>query len=231
MVRNAVALAALAGTSFGASAAFISFASDSNPTEPTFEGTYNAGSGTTTLMNNNPAPLDLLFDPDEDGGGGPITVSADFEAEFELTYVGSLEILPGFWSHTFSFTGFFEFTEDSTNDLLVRGEIVDGQAAFSGLGNATMVFSGSMSGFDIDYEVGSAAPLFGFDSGATGDFSFTMTDINGGSGASLVFDGQDIVGIDDLTAEASFSGSIVPAPGGALLVGMAGIVGLPRRRR
>lgn len=230
MVRSALALAAVAGVASSAQAAFISFGSDSNPAQPTFVATYDASSQTTNLTNSPGSTVDLLIDVDEGGAGGPITVNASFTADIAMTYAGSVMIFPGFFSHTFSVTGSFEFRDANTGGLLFNGSIGDGEGAFAGIGGGGSIGSGSMSGFGIDYTIGAdGMAIVGFGGVVLGDFGFTLTAISGGS-AALVFDGNNIVGIRDFNSEGSYSGSFIPAPGATALMGLAGLAGLRRRR-
>ncbi len=229
MVRSALAVVAGGALAAGSQGAFISFASDSNPAAPTFSATYDGASQTTTINEFAGTTVDLLIDPDHDGPLGPITVAASFTTAMELAFAGTVAIVPGVFSHNFSVAGFFEFREVGSGDLLFRGDF--DSAAFAGIGNAMRVFSGSMSGFEVDYTVGSAGSQYTGDSGQfPGDFGFTFTNLNSFLGAALVFDGQNVVGISDFTSEGSFSGSYIPAPGSAMAMGLMGLAGLRRRR-
>jgi MYXO-CTERM domain-containing protein len=230
MNRSVLALIAGVGASMSAQAAFISFGSDSNPAAPTFVASYDSGTLTTTLSNAPGATVDLLIDANESGPGAPITIAASFTANIDLSYAGSVQIFPGFFSHTFSATGSFEFRDSITNVLLFRGDIGASEGGFAAMGSGTTMFSGSMSGFGIDYTIGpDGMSAVGFGGVVLGDFGFTLTAISGGS-ASLAFDGNNIAGINDFESEGSFSGSFVPAPGAAALMGLAGLAGLRRRR-
>lgn len=228
MDRFVLALAAGAAVSAGAQGAFISFGSDSNPAAPTFTSSFDGASNTTTISSAPGATVDLLIDVDEGGPGGPITVSASFTANFELSYGGSVMLFPGFFTHVFSITNSsFEFRDSGSGDLLFGAySILDG--ALSGVGSGSSIFSASMSGFGTDYTIGPAgAAIVGFGGVQLGDWGFTLTAFGS---AGLIFDGNNIVGISDFSSEGSFSGSFVPAPGAAGLMGLAGLVGLRRRR-
>ncbi|TVQ64320.1 MAG: hypothetical protein EA379_01970 [Phycisphaerales bacterium] len=228
-------LAALAATGLmtaGAQGALISFAADSNPNEPTLLSQFDAGSKITSIFDRGPTMLELLTDPDEDGPLGPVFTSVAMSLGFTMEHVDSRQIFPGFWSHTFSVVGDFEFRDVNTDELLYRGATGEGGGVFVGLGSATKIMSGSISAFDATYDIGAlGAAIVGF--GGTnllGDFGFTLTSINNGSGAMLAFENGDVVGIQDFIAESSFSGSFIPTPGFTALASIAGLVALRRRR-
>lgn len=230
MITRIVALGALLTTTVS-HAATISYAADNQPTEPTLLGFFDNNTNTTRIVDVGPTFTVFLADPD---GGGPMPATAfnaNLTVDFELSYVFSDEIVPGFYSHVFSLTGFFEFHDANTNELLVRGDVGAAQAIMAALGTNTKVQSGLITGFDITYTVGAPiAAIFGFGGFAPGDFGFTLTSVNHGDGADLIYEDDEIVGIQPFEARSSFSGFLVPAPGAAALYAM-GMLMIARRRR
>lgn len=225
------AAAFLAGAA--AQGAFISFASDSSPTNPTFVGTFDGQ--TTTIRDFGPTNVRLFVDPDEHGPLGPVTLFADMTAEFNLAYSGSVGLGGNNWAHVFNVSGFFEF-KDATGASIIRGDIGNGTAALTGIGTFGQAMTASMSGFDISYTLGLISDIVGFGGIQLGDFGFTLTAINGGAGAPYVFPagsggaGQSPLGIGPFTSEGSFSGRFVPTPGTTALLGLGGLAVLRRRR-
>lgn len=225
---GAIALGAASGVS---QAAFLSFASDTNPAAPTLEATFRPGPGNTLISEFDPTFVDLLIDADEDGPNAAISLGARLSVSLTLEYVGSTLIIGNVYTHAFSVAGFFEF-EDAAgmNAWSLRGDVALGEAVFVGLGTNLLVNSASITGFDIAYSIMNV-PSLGDGSELPGDFGFTLTNLNGNSGASLVFNmAQEIIGIGDFTAESSFSGRVIPTPGALALAGLGGI-SLIRRRR
>lgn len=236
-------LVALAAGS--ANAAFISFASDSDPDNPTLVASFSEvdrGLGGTTLIAEfDPTFVDLEVDPDGDGPLGETILNAQLGVSMVLDYVNSVEIVPGMFTHIFSLVGNFAFTgfddaRGNPSDWRIEGTIDAGEAVFTGLGSDEIVSSASMTGFDISYEL-IDVPFLGSGENLWGDFGFTLTDINDGAGAQLVFDDAplnqglaNVIGINDFTSEASFSGSFVPTPGTVAIAGISGICFARRRR-
>ncbi len=224
------AIALLAGTA--AQGAFISFASDTSPANPTFVATFDDGH--TVIRDFGPTNIDLLIDADEHGPLGPTTINANMTAELRLTYSGTVGLGGPMFAHVFRLDGFFQF-DDPAGAMIVRGDIANGSAALTGIGTFTKAFSASMSGSDISYTLGSIASTVGFGGVWAGDFGFTLTAINGGAGADYTFPGPRAVGvapdgIDDFTSEGSFSGSFVPTPGATALLVLGGLAAARRRR-
>lgn len=227
--------AAVAGVSGSTSAALISFASDTNPTAPTLVGVYDPGSNTTGVTDVGPTPVQLLFDPDDDGPLGPYPMEANLDAEMTLTYVGSVQVVPGMFTHTFSVTGFFDFTNKAgEHPFHIRGEFGAGEAAFIGFGSSSALMSASITGFDINYSVVDISPaIYGVSlSELPGDFGFTLTNLNGGLGVALARSREgNVVGVQNFNAESSFSGSfLIPTPGAMALTALSGLVAIRRKR-
>ena len=251
MFNRTTSVAAMLGTALftaaTANAAFISFASDTDPDNPTFVADYlelQRGVGGSTIVNNyEPTFVSLIVDPDDDGPLGDISLAARLDVEMRLDYVSSVQVAPGFYTHLFSLVGEFSFTP--ADDVRVQGDpewsltgtITEGEAIFAGIGSSTTVNSASMTGFNIDYDLVNV-PVLGSAQNLLGDFGFTLTDINNGAGADLVTAQprggsgplDNIVGINDFDSEASFSGSFVPTPSTLALIAPLGVFASRRRR-
>jgi len=235
IVRSASALALCAAAS-AANASFISFASDTSPLTPTLVGTWDANSQTNTVTDVGPTLVDLLFDSDEAGPTPPVTTAAQLDLSLSLIYASSAPLGFGMFAHAFNVVGNFNFTNLAGNDPFnVDATISLGEAVFIGLGTGTQVNSASITGADIIYNQVVYSPAIinfaGFN--LPGDFGFTITALNGGSGAQLVTNGQgQVIGINNFFAESSFSGSFaIPTPGAAALAGIAGMTAIRRRRK
>lgn len=224
-------VALLAGTT--AQGAFISFASDTSPANPTFVATFNGAQ--TVIRDFGPTNVNLLVDADEHGPLGPTTVNANMTAELTLTYSGSVVLGGPMVAQVFRLDGYFQFN-DAAGGLIVRGDIANGAAALTGIGTFSTAFSASMSGAGISYTLGTISDIVGFTGVQEGDFGFTLTAINGGAGVDYVYDegprsvGLPPVGMDDFSSEGSFSGSFVPTPGATALLALSGLA-IARRRR
>lgn len=231
-IRILAAAAALGLCVAGAQGALISFAADSNPFSPTLQGTFDPNAKITNIGDRDPTMLTLLTDPDEDGPMGPITNDVSLVLSFSLDYVSSQQVFPGIFTHSFAVTGFFEFRDANTGGLYFRGTLEPGLGVFVGLGTATKIMSAGIAGHDMTYTIGAlGAAIVGFGGVRDGgDFSFTLTAINNGAGAALIFEEGSAVGIADFITESSFSGSFVPSPGACALALLSGAVAYRRRR-
>ncbi|MGD9692836.1 MAG: hypothetical protein AB7G17_05435 [Phycisphaerales bacterium] len=224
-ITLATAVALLAGSA--AQGAFISFASDTSPANPTFVSTFD---GVTYVRDFGPTNVDLQIDVDENGPAGPITLNANMTAEFTLSFAGTVPLGGSTMAHVFSLSGYFQFN-DAAGGMILRADVTNG--AFTGVGSSSSIFSAIMSGSGASYTLGSIATEVGFGGVQDGDFGFSLTAINGGAGAALLFpfgDGASPVGIGQFQSEGSFSGRFIPAPGPTALLGIGGLV-IARRRR
>lgn len=232
IVGVGVSVAGLTGSS---SAALISFASDTNPVAPTLVGAYDGGTNSTLVRDVSPTPVELLFDPDDDGPLGPISMDAHLTTSIQLSYAGSVQVFPGYFTHSFSALGWFQYDNAPGEDeFLIRGEFNLGEAAFIGLGTSGMIMSASITGFDINYTTVDISPaIFGVSLvDLPGDFGFTITNLNGGFGVQLARGGRgEVIGVHNFNAESSFSGSfVIPTPGALAIAGLAGLAASRRRR-
>lgn len=238
--KIAAAVLLAAGAAGSANAALISFASDTDPDNPTLTATFFEQTNDTLVAAFEPTFVELDIDTDGDGPGGPDSVLARLNVEMMLSYISSAEVVPGVFNHMFSLVGNFEFSgpdqdRGAAENWSIRGDIELGEAIFTGLGNELKVGSASMTGYDISYTLVDA-PFLGSGEALPGDFGFTLTDMNDGEGADLTFGfdsqrGENVItGIEAFNAESSFSGRIVPTPGAVTLAGIGGLTMLRRRR-
>lgn len=229
--RIFAAAAALGFCVAGTQAALISFASDTNPFAPTLQGEYDAGLKITSVIDRNPTMVSLLTDPDEDGPMGPITNPVSLVLTFSLDHVSSDEVYTGIFTHTFVVNGSFEFRDSVTGELYYGAEIQPDSALFVGIGTATTIMAAGITGFEALYTVGVLGQaIVGFGGTHLGDFSYTLSAMNNGAGAALVFEGDEVVGINDYIAESSFSGSFIPTPGAVAMGLISGLFAFKRRR-
>ncbi|TVQ64319.1 MAG: hypothetical protein EA379_01965 [Phycisphaerales bacterium] len=212
-----------------AHAATISFAADNDPTEPTLLSFFDTNTNTTRVVDMGPTFTVLLIDAED---GSPATaINAHLSVNFDLAYQFSTPV-GGVFSHLFSLTGSFEFRDATTDEFLLSGSVNEAEAVLAAIGTATTVMSGLITGFDIQYNIGSiVGGVVGFEGMFPGDFGFTITALNHGLGADLILnqDGE-IIGIEPFEARASFSGSFIPAPGAAGAMAFIGLLAARRRR-
>jgi MYXO-CTERM domain-containing protein len=225
---SALVVALAAGS---AHAAFISFASDTNPNAPTFNGV----GGTMMIMDsfdpNGHVDVDLTVDPDEHGPGPSFVVKSELHFDVTLTNYTRTMLFNGTWEHKYFVEGEIEFHDHDTHEenivaTLDSGFFVSYSDVETALGTtATMQWSlllgpGSSSGPFIDTY------------GQLDQIAFTFTDIRrdepGATDRALVNADGSFVG--EWFSEGSMSGRLVPAPGAVALLGLGGIIAGRRRK-
>lgn len=228
----AAAMVAAAGTAANAAVTF-SFADPAPGKQLTHTTNGGApGSGVLSYDQSNTTGA-IRFIVGSNDGAIPTTVFANARVEMEIN-VGTATAIPGGASAPLQ--GRFRFYSlDVNNQNPV--DILSG--SFGQTGGVAVVFgasgaliTNSIQPNDLVYTAGPAlqsllpaglflAPLF--------DAVFTITDIEQVGGGPFVNQNGEIAGF---TANASFSGTseIVPTPGSAALIGLAGLIGLRRRR-
>src|SRR5262245_1064389 len=114
MAIRTLACAAVVAAAGSAQGAFFSFASDSRDAAWTFSGT-GANIVDATAMN---APTTLLI---EDGNGQlpALNVSTQFNANVSLSYVASIPLGGGAFSHNYLANGSFSFVDVAANVVLL----------------------------------------------------------------------------------------------------------------
>lgn len=242
MKKILTAAAAIAVAAGSANAAFFSFASDRASGAWTFTGSGASITAATGPMNF----LDLHID-DQNGPMPTITNSVIFRADFTISYVGSIPLGAGAFSHNYLSQGTFTFLDVATGTALLTTVFEGG--LFTARGGASSWFSTAAlqadngpggfvgmtwGGRDLPaYGLGTG-PLAGLPSG----FAFDFTALN--TSGSIPYDNSSPgVEVDTATrlpvqqwwSESSYSAhGFVPTPGTLALVGMGGLV-LARRRR
>lgn len=238
-------LAALAGMALlggTANAALFSFASDTADRNWTFIG-GNAANHFHDGVGPN-GKVDLMID-DNNGPLPTLTFSTRLQAQFDLTYVGSLPLGNGDFSHNYLVAGQFTFVDIATGTPLLFTTFSDGLFTARGGQNSWYTTAGfgadNFGGAKINMSWGGAAlPGYGLNPGTfinPQGFQYTLTAIN--TSGKLPYDMSspgvplDSHGLpaQEWFAEGSYSASgNVPAPGAIVLSGM-GILAAARRRR
>ena len=217
-----------------ARADFFSFASDRNREAPTFRtfANDNVLRDARSLDPTQRIEVDLLWDADENGPGGPVTF------ETFLTFNGSLsgyQVTPlaGGFLHTYTLGGLFSFADRATQQTLLSVNFRSSLfASFSdradALGEtATIQASGST---DVTLLFTGAGPLDGRNFSGTRNFAFTLTDLSDlATGGRAGVNGAGI-SPNGWTAEGSFSARAIPSPGSLALAGLGALVAARRRR-
>jgi len=225
--------AAACALSAGAHAAFISFASDTNPTGPTVLGAYNDLTGETAVTNAGPVEVNLLADPDGDGPMGPASATANFQLDLAGALAGQTDLSGGGTLYAFSVDGSFTFTMDDGSISANVSDAVLTVLAFSGTGVSASIAGGDVT-YSLDMDPFFAALLgMGNMDNFAGDFGLTLTSLNDGDGIQIITNERgEAVGLGEFAAEASFSGSfVIPTAGSGTLIGLAGLVATRRSRR
>lgn len=226
--------AALAGA---AHADFFSFASDMNPNGPTFSGppTLPPGIGFFTdgqHMNiDHMVMVDLLWDADEDGPGGPVAIPAmfSFRANFN-TY--NMFPVAGSFVHAYTANGFADFVDPQTFERILR--INFNNALFTSWSNSPGLWGETATlqdheGTDPNIVFLTGGPLAGRDLSMSEDFGFTLTAMETMDGGRVPIAPDGSI-LDTWMSEGSFSAHATPAPG-ALALAALGAVSVLRRRR
>ncbi|MFO0834082.1 MAG: hypothetical protein U0638_03855 [Phycisphaerales bacterium] len=238
-------LAAMAGMALvagPANAAFFSFASDTADHHWTF-----FGGPTPNHFHDGILPggkLDLEID-DNNGPLPTLTFSTRLQAQFDLSYVGSIPLGNGDYSHNYLVSGEFTFIDLATLNPLLVTSFSGG--VFTARGGQNSWYS--TAGFGADNFgaaniqmswFGGSLPGYGLQPGAFVDpqgFQYTLSAIN--TSGQLPYDmsnpgvklDQAMYPAQQWFAEGSYSASSnVPAPG-ALVLGGMGILAAARRRR
>ncbi len=242
MKKILTAVAAIAVAAGSANAAFFSFASDRASGAWTFTGMGGMISAATGPMNF----LDLHID-DQNGPMPTLTNSVIFRADFSISYVGSIPLGGGAFSHNYLSQGTFTFVDVATGVPLLSTVFEGGLftargGAASWYSTAALQADNGPGGFVGMTWGGAALPAYGLLpgplAGRPSGFGFDFTALN--TSGSIPYDNSS-PGVDVDTAtrlpvsrwwsEGSYSANgFVPAPGTLALVGIGGLA-LARRRR
>ena len=238
--RSAAAVFAIVCSAGAAHGALFSFASNLSDQSWMFRG----GPGLSFTDGTGPNDPTVLIIDDNNGPLAPLMVSCQFNADVNLTTVGSLSLGGGQFSHNYRASGSFSFTDIASGDTLLTVNFSNG--LFTSLGGefnwgSTAAFQASASaGSTVSMTWGGASlPGYGLAPGAlpSGDFAFGLDALN--TNGSIPFNFQNLgVSITPATgsptqawfAESSFTASTVPAPGAAMLL-VLGMGAMRRRRR
>lgn len=232
-----LALIAAAGLAASANATFMSFASDSADRQWTFSGAGSQVRQGDALGVN----IDLVLN--NDNGGADATYHTKFFADWTLAYEKSSAV-GSIVTHQYRASGVFQWLDADTGGLLLSCAFEN--AVFSAAGKAAAWSStATVMGTDdlsfVQYTSGINNADLGMAVGVMAgpqDFAFTMTVINtsgvlpytpnaANRGVAL---GADMLPGRQWFAEGSYSGSAVPTPGSAALLGLGGLA-LAKRRR
>lgn len=238
MKTRIAAIAALALAAGSAHAGLFSFASDTTNNSWTF-----TGNGANVANGTGPTDFVTLNIDDNNGAQPTIAVSTVFVANYNLTYVASIPLGGGTFSHNYLGSGSFSFTDAAAGTTLLTINFTN--ALFTARGGQNSWFStAALQGEDGNGGTvtmnwsGANLPAYGITPGVIGggNFGFSHTALN--SSGALPYSGQSpgrALGANMLPSgqwwsEASFSATNVPASGSIALLGLAGLVAARRRR-
>jgi len=253
-VSGFLAAAALAGS---AQAAFFSFASDNDHLNYTFAGTAGAGGTFAITQDVGPSNFLLLVVP-ANGPFPPQQIATTFSSNLTATWANDNNVAGSLWMHTYTVSGTFGFSNPVNGDQYLKVTIGSGSpGVFTVPGTQTSWSStgavlGADSFADVTYTFypaliaalggGPSAMTYGIsvpngisgDSTGPDDFAFDLSVMNAGTmGINVMLNPQTHLPTTTWKSESSFSGSatgLVPTPGAAGLLGLAGLATLRRRR-
>ncbi|MBL8964758.1 MAG: PEP-CTERM sorting domain-containing protein [Phycisphaeraceae bacterium] len=228
----------VAAVSLPASAAIFSFPSDADHTSWTFTGV-----GASVADAADPFDPQVLLIDDDNGPMPPHLLGVEFDADFELSYLGSLPFVAGKFTHTYVLNGSFVFSDPVSGAPILSCVVRDG--LFSTVGNGglkppTWDSTATIQASD-DYGIviytwhGPDDPAYGLFTGQSIDIdtaAFTLTVLRTEFGAGVALDDRTFLPLHRWYSEGSYSGSayFVPSPGALALAGM-GLLVAGRRRR
>jgi uncharacterized protein (TIGR03382 family) len=234
-----LACAAVALAAGSANAALLSFASDTADRAWTW-------TGNGANMTNGTGPNDpLVLHIDDNNGVLPrLDVSVNFAANVQLSFIGSLPLGGGDFSHNYLASGTFSFTDVASGVTLLTTNFSNALYTSRG-GQGTWYTTGALQADSFGSATvnmvwgGANLPGYGLAPGAvvSHGFAFDLTVINTSGAIPYNFQNPGVaLGAGSLPAltwysESSFSAGILPTPGTATLLGLAGLSALRRRRR
>jgi hypothetical protein len=236
---RAISCAVIALAAGTAQAALFSFASGSASQAWTFQGT---GLGVQDGTGPND-PITLMID-DNNGPLPTLNVSTQFNANFALSYAGSVPLGGGALSHNYTALGSFSFVDMVSGTPLLTVNFNNALFTARGLTNSwftTASLQGDANGGAGVTMVwqGANLPGYGLAPGTlvNAGFGFDLTALN--TSGALPYGGQspgtgltpNFAPVGNWFAEASFSAvGAIPAPGAGVALGL-GMLAARRRRR
>ena len=237
-LRTAVCVAALAALAGSADAALFSFASDTADHAWTFTGSGATFSQATGVND----PIVLVID-DMNGPLPRLEFSCRFTASTTLTFAGNVNV-GGAVSHNYAASGSFSFVDVSTNVTILSGAY-SGQlftargAALSWFTTAALQGDSTVGTMNLTWG-GANLPGYNLATNTVypGQFGFSLDAINtngiipwGGQGAGVNLGANNFPNATWFSEGSFVATNNIPAPAGATLLGLAGVLGARRRRR
>ncbi|MCA9298804.1 MAG: hypothetical protein KDA28_07045 [Phycisphaerales bacterium] len=178
-------------------------------------------------------PMNLVLGT---GNGNEVSFDAEFDANFLIVHQNSID-LGGVWLHIYSVSGEFGWLDDAS-DPIITGSIDGGVFTATGsemMWGTTATFQASDFTGSVTYELHEDIPALGLTAGIlddNADASFALSSINSHGDIDLPADGIGNVPYpEEWFAKASFTGSVVPAPAGLLVLATGGLLASRSRRR
>jgi hypothetical protein len=238
MIARLLPCAVVALVAGSAHAAFLSFASDTADRAWTF-----TGSGATFTNGTGPNDPIVLHVDDNNGVLPRLDVSARFNASVTLSYVASVPLGGGAFSHNYLASGTFSFVDILSGTTLLTTTFSN--ALYTARGGQSSWFTtgalqaDSFGGANVSMVWGGASlPGYGLSPGALDSqgFGFDLTVVNTSGAIPYNFQSPGVaLGANFLPSatwfsESSYSAAILPTPGSMTLLGLAGLAFARRRR-
>jgi hypothetical protein len=238
MIARLLPCAIVALAAGSANAAFLSFASDTADRAWTF-----TGSG-ATFANGTGASDPIVLHVDDNNGQLPrLDVSVRFNASVTLSYVASVPLGGGTFSHNYLASGTFSFVDMLSGSTLLTTTFSNALYTARGAQNSwftTGALQGDAMGGATVNSVwsGAALPAYGLVPGQVDSqgFGFDLTVVNSSGAIPYTFQspgvslGSNFLPSQTWFSESSYSAALLPSPGSMSLLGLAGLI-VARRRR
>ncbi len=233
MSHRALAILSVGCLAGSSSAAVFSFPADNDHSLWTFTG----GSGRLTNARDAGNPVILLID-DVDGPLPPIPFATQFIADFAISYVESASSIEGLYTHTYAVNGTFSFL-DLLGNTMLTATVANG--VLSTTGDELSWYAAGTIEAGPRFETGSVVyewfppPILGYGlrtgTYEASDVEFSLVSMNM-AGTDVALDRETHLPMRNWSSEASFHGQndTIPAPGGAVIAGLCGLLALRRRR-
>jgi uncharacterized protein (TIGR03382 family) len=239
MIARLIPCAVVALAAGTAQAAFLSFASDTADRAWTF-----TGNGATITNGTGPTNPIVLHVDDNNGQLPRLDVSTNFTANMTLSYVASVPLGGGAFSHNYLASGTFSFVDILSGVTLLQTTFSNALYTARG-GQSSWFTTGALQADSFGGAVvnmiwgGASLPGYGLAPGAvvSHGFAFDLTVVNTSGAIPYNFQNPGVaLGTNFLPSttwfsESSFSAGVLPTPGTVSLMGLAGLAILRRRRR